>query len=63
MALGPSQTLSKKTTPVPKAAHMSYVFFLTTNLALTLPVQVNFCLVQMTVGPTSPFCCGDVYFQ
>lgn len=64
MALEPFQTPSKKTKPVPKAAHMSYAIVgLITNLALTFPVQVNFCSVQMTVGPSSPFWCGDEYFQ
>lgn len=59
MALGPSQTLSKKTTSIPKATYMSYAIVgLTTDLALTLSVQINFCSVQITVGPSSPFCCG-----
>lgn len=64
MTLEPFQIPSKKTNPVPKAAHMSYTIVgLITNFALTFPVQVNFCSVQMTIGPSSPFCGGDAYFQ
>lgn len=54
MALGSPWTLSKIITLVLKAAHMSHApVGLTTNLALTLPVQVNFCLEWIIGGPSS----------
>lgn len=39
-----------------KAAHRSYSLIgLTTNLALTFPVQANSCLVQMGAEPSAQF--------